>query len=54
MSLTVAFVGTLGCSYAGILLHHPLAVKSWLQVILPAETGLLGSACGFFFGSNSR
>jgi len=27
------------------------AAKEWLQVVLPAETGILGSALGFYFGS---
>lgn len=25
--------------------------KEWLQVVLPAETAILGSALGFYFGS---
>lgn len=25
--------------------------KDWLQIILPAETALLGSATGFYFGT---
>ncbi len=25
--------------------------KDWLQLLLPAETALLGSATGFYFGS---
>ena len=28
--------------------------KSWIQVLLPAETALLGSATGFYFGTRSR
>jgi hypothetical protein len=28
------------------------AAKQWLQVVLPAETGTLGSALGFYFGSS--
>jgi hypothetical protein len=27
------------------------SAKEWLQVVLPAETGILGSALGFYFGS---
>lgn len=29
------------------------AVKDLLQILLPAETGLLGSAAGFYFGTRS-
>ena len=27
------------------------AAKEWLQVVLPAETGILGSVLGFYFGA---
>lgn len=30
---------------------HTLALKDILQMLLPAETGLLGSAIGFYFAS---
>lgn len=30
---------------------HWASAKEWLQVVLPAETGILGSALGFYFGS---
>src|SRR6266568_1270338 len=42
----------LGASFAGSLTAWS-SVKDWLQVVLPAETGLFGSAMGFYFG-NSR
>lgn len=51
MSFAFAFLAILGASYAGILFHHPAAMKDWLQSVLPAETGLFGSAVGFYFGS---
>lgn len=28
------------------------AAKDWLQSVLPAETGVLGSVLGFYFGSH--
>ncbi len=33
---------------------HWDAAKDWLSAVLPAETGILGSALGFYFGSNRR
>jgi hypothetical protein len=51
----VAFTATIGCSFVGILLQrNPDNVKDWLLTVLPAETGLFGTAFGFFFGSQSR
>jgi hypothetical protein len=53
VSFVFAFLVILGASYAGFLFHHPAAMKDWLQAVLPAETGLLGSAVGFYFGSSA-
>ncbi len=51
-TFALAFLFTLGASFAGSLTAWS-SVKDWLQVVLPAETGLFGSAMGFYFG-NSR
>lgn len=32
--------------------HSWSSAKEWLQVVLPAETGILGSVLGFYFGSH--
>jgi hypothetical protein len=49
-----AFLGTLGGSFFGAVSPHWGSVKDWLQVVLPAETGLFGTALGFYFGSRDR
>ena len=51
-TFALAFLFTLAASFAGSLAKWSSA-KDWLQVVLPAETGLFGSALGFYFG-NSR
>jgi len=33
---------------------HWDAGKDWLSAVLPAETAILGSALGFYFGSNKN
>jgi hypothetical protein len=50
-----AFLLTIAFSYAGAILgpHRWAPVRDWLQIMLPAETGLFGSALGFYFGSNA-
>lgn len=55
VTFAAAFLTTLVCSFIGAVIGHGKwgAVKDWLQIILPAETGLFGSALGFYFGSAS-
>jgi hypothetical protein len=50
-TFAVAFIGTLGCSFYGAIHIRDWAdVREWLEVMLPAVTGLFGSALGFYFG----
>ena len=43
---------TIVLTFAGPLFGQPWAqTMQWLQVILPVETVLLGSAVGFYFGN---
>jgi hypothetical protein len=51
LTFAVALLGTLGVSFYGAISAHWGSVKDWLQLVLPAETGLLGSALGFYFGT---
>ena len=51
-TFALAFLLTLCASFVGSLTKWG-PVKDWLQVVLPAETGLFGSALGFYFGSNT-
>jgi hypothetical protein len=51
-TFALAFLFTLCASFVGSLTKWG-PVKDWLQVVLPAETGLFGSALGFYFGSNT-
>lgn len=53
-TFAVAFLLTLAGGFAGSLTAHWSDVKDWLQVVLPAETGLFGSALGFYFGSREH
>jgi hypothetical protein len=50
-----AFVLTIAFSFAGAILgsRHWVPVRDWLQIMLPAETGLFGSALGFYFASSA-
>jgi cation transporter-like permease len=50
----LAFAGTIAGGFIGAFSPHWAEVKELLQVILPAETGLLGSALGFYFGSHQN
>jgi hypothetical protein len=40
-------------AYAATQGHAWAAAKEWLQVVLPAETGILGSVLGFYFGTHA-
>jgi hypothetical protein len=51
-TFALAFLLTLCASFVGSLTKWG-PVKDWLQVVLPAETALFGSALGFYFGSNT-
>lgn len=55
VTFAAAFLATLVCSFVGAIIGHGkwVNVKDWLQIMLPAETGLFGSALGFYFGSAS-
>jgi hypothetical protein len=55
VTFALAFLVTLVCSFVGAMLGPGkwAAVRDWLQIMLPAETGLFGSALGFYFGSSS-
>jgi hypothetical protein len=50
----IVFLLTLAGSFAGSLMSRWGDVRDWLQVVLPAETGLFGSVLGFYFGSHER
>jgi len=46
------FLLTVAAAFAGAEWGHQWAsVKEWLQAVLPAETAILGSAVGFYFGT---
>ncbi len=46
------FLLTVAAAFAGaVWANHWANVKEWLQVVLPAETAILGSAIGFYFGA---
>lgn len=43
---------TVAAAFAGAEWGHQWAnVREWLQAVLPAETAILGSAIGFYFGT---
>jgi hypothetical protein len=54
---TYALLGLIGAtvlaSFYVLVWQHSVwpDAKDWLQALLPAETALLGSAIGFYFGS---
>lgn len=46
------FLLTVAAAFAGAVWDsHWANVKEWLQAVLPAETAILGSAVGFYFGT---
>lgn len=50
--LAGTFLLTVGAAFAGAAWDHRWAdVREWLEVVLPAETAILGSAIGFYFGT---
>lgn len=50
--LAGTFLLTVAAAYAGALWDSRWAnVREWLQAVLPAETAILGSAIGFYFGT---
>jgi hypothetical protein len=50
--LAGTFLLTVGAAFAGAQWGHQWAnVREWLQAVLPAETAILGSAIGFYFGT---
>lgn len=48
---TVLLFATVGFACWGATTSHWDSVKELLQILLPAETALLGSATGFYYGS---
>lgn len=50
----IAFAATIVGGFIGAFSSHWAEVKELLQVLLPAETGLLGSALGFYFGQSKN
>jgi hypothetical protein len=54
-SLALLFTGLLiviiVLGYTAAQGGHWTNTKEWLQAVLPAVTGLLGSAAGFYFGT---
>lgn len=54
--LVVAFLALLAdaCVASFAAKEHWEQTKEMLQILLPALTGLLGSALGFYFGAKSR
>jgi hypothetical protein len=55
MTFAGALLLTIICSFIGAILGPPRwgPVRDWLQIMLPAETGLFGSALGFYFASSA-
>ncbi len=55
IALVVAFLALLtdACVAALATPEHWTQTKEMLQILLPALTGLLGSALGFYFGTKS-
>jgi hypothetical protein len=50
--LAGTFLLTVAAAFAGAQWGHQWAnVREWLQAVLPAETAILGSAIGFYFGT---
>ena len=52
--LLVIFGGTIYLTYQNLGGTNFTNARDLLQALLPAETGLLGTALGFYFGSRSR
>lgn len=51
---TLIFIGTVAYAcWAATTKHWPEA-KDLIQILLPAETALIGSATGFYFGTRAR
>jgi hypothetical protein len=53
------FIGTIGADvmFAGIAMwtgHDMSPLREMLHDVVPAETGLLGAAMGYYFGERSR
>lgn len=48
------FIGTIAYACWAATTHHWPAAKELIQILLPAETALIGSATGFYFGTRSR
>jgi hypothetical protein len=55
ITLVVAFLGLLAdaCAASFASKDHWEQTKEMLQILMPALTGLLGSALGFYFGTKS-
>lgn len=53
LALLFAFLfgATVVLAYLGAQGAHWDTTQKWLQVVLPAETAVLGSAVGFYFGA---
>jgi hypothetical protein len=49
--LALTFLFTVAAAYAGAWDSKWANVGQWLQAVLPAETAILGSAIGFYFGT---
>ncbi len=54
LSFFALFAATVVLSFVNIHNSSWANTKEWLQILLPAETALLGSATGFYFGSKSQ
>lgn len=48
------FAGTIAISAFRLSGSDWANTKEWLQALLPAETALIGSATGFYFGSTRK
>ena len=51
---TLIFIGTVAYACWAATTRHWPAAKELVEILLPAETALIGSATGFYFGSRSR
>jgi hypothetical protein len=49
--LAGTFLLTVAAAFAGAQWGRWANVREWLQAVLPAETAILGSAIGFYFGT---
>jgi hypothetical protein len=52
-AFVVIFAATIGFAFTGVD-EHWASTKELVELLLPAETALLGSAVGFYFGTRQQ